>query len=107
MATKQRLINANKIPYHRSGFPKGDGFDSGLDWAFREDIEKLPTVDAAEVVHCKDCQNCKVEQMSIPGDDLSRQFPVYVCKHPRGEVGTDPLYMEADDFCSYGERRTE
>lgn len=58
-----------------------------------------------EVVRCKDCQNSKVEQMSIPGDDLSRQFPMYVCEHPRGEVGTDPLYMEADDFCSYGERR--
>lgn len=48
---EQRLIDANEIPYHKSGFPKGDGFDSGLDWAFREDIEKLPTVDAAPVVH--------------------------------------------------------
>ena len=51
MATEERLIDANKIPYHQSGFPKGDGFDSGLDWAFREDIEKLPIVDAVEVVH--------------------------------------------------------
>lgn len=51
MPTKRKLIDANKIPYHLSGFPKGDGFDSGLDWAFREDIEKLPTVDAVEVVH--------------------------------------------------------
>jgi hypothetical protein len=54
---KQRLIDANEIPYHKSGFPKGDGFDSGLDWAFREDIEKLPTIDAVEVVRCKDCKH--------------------------------------------------
>ena len=51
MANGKRLIDANKVPYHKSGFPKGDGFDSGLDWAFREDIDKLPTVDAVEVVH--------------------------------------------------------
>ena len=55
-----------------------------------------------EVVRCKDCKNCKVTQMNIPGDN-----PMYVCEHPRGEVGSDPLYMEADDFCSYGERRTD
>lgn len=51
MASEKRLIDANKIPYHRSGFPKGDGFDSRLDWAFREDIDNAPTVDAVEVVH--------------------------------------------------------
>ena len=51
MATERRLIDANEISYHKSGFPKGDGYDSGLDWAFREDIDKLPTVDAVEVVH--------------------------------------------------------
>ena len=49
MATEKRLIDANKISYHVSGFPKGDGFDSRLDWAFREDIDKAPTVDAVEV----------------------------------------------------------
>ena len=55
MVSKQRLIDANKISYHKSGFPKGDGFDSRLDWAFREDIDKLPTVDAVEVVHGRWC----------------------------------------------------
>lgn len=49
MSNEKRLIDANKIQYHKSGFPKGEGFDSGLDWAFREDIDKLPTVDAVEI----------------------------------------------------------
>lgn len=70
-----RLIDANKISYHKSGFPKGDGFDSGLDWSFREDIDKLPTVDAAPVVHGRwwhcddDCElwyECSVCSASSP-----------------------------------------
>ena len=88
MANK-RLIDANKIPYHKSGFPKGDGLDGRLDWAFRDDIDKMPTVDAVEVCRCKDC--------------------VYWTEHD-GEMFcscwanlmTDTA---ADDFCSYGERR--
>lgn len=52
MAKEQRLIDANKIPYRKSGFPKGDSCDSGLDWAFREDIDKIPTVDAT-ILPCK------------------------------------------------------
>lgn len=58
-----RLIDANKISYHKSGFPKGDGFDSRLDWAFREDIDKAPTVDAVVVVRCKDCEHCSHDTM--------------------------------------------
>jgi len=51
MAQNRRLIDANQIPYHKSGFPKaGGGVDSGMDWAFREDVDSLPTVDAVEVV---------------------------------------------------------
>ena len=74
MAGEKRLIDANKIPYHRSGFPKGDGFDSGLDWAFRVDIDNAPTIDAVEVVHGRwimrsplnpdsnrYCSNCKAD----------------------------------------------
>lgn len=45
------FVEDKKRPYHKSGFPKGEGFDSGLDWAFREDIDKLPTVDAEPVKH--------------------------------------------------------
>ena len=54
MATEKRLIDANKISYHKSGFPKGEGFDNRLDWAFREDIDKLPTVDDVEVADMRE-----------------------------------------------------
>ena len=52
-------------------------------------ISNAPTVDAVEVVRCKDCKwrfECEV--------------PTYViCKKTN-------TFMSADDFCSCGERRT-
>ena len=89
MENEKRLIDANKIQYHKSGFPKGEGFDSGLDWAFREDIDKLPTVEAVEVVRCKDCKKGHPE--------LAPNGGVWCAKwnHVFGD----------DGFCSYGERK--
>ena len=43
-------------------------------------------------VRCKDCKN---------RDDITGE-----CKHPKA-VGWDVLIPEDDDFCSYGERRTD
>lgn len=54
-------------------------------------------------VLCKECQHCTIEQVQIPGDLENRQFKQYYCYHPRSEVGTEPLIVEADGFCSYGE----
>jgi hypothetical protein len=93
---KQRLIDANEIPYHKSGFPKGDGFDSGLDWAFREDIEKLPTIDAVEVVRCKDCKH----YVQFLQDNKECRCTIFSGCYDR------PYPTEPNDFCSYGERRT-
>lgn len=93
MASEKRLIDANKIPYHQSGFPKGDGFDSGLDWAFREDIDKIPTVDAVEVVLCKECMCCRGVE--------STENRALECSNPLGLPIITP-----DTYCAYGERRT-
>ena len=46
------------------------------------DIEAAPTVDAVPVVRCRDC----------------RKFKTYGCRM---------VASGYDDFCSYGERRTE
>lgn len=45
-----------------------------------EDIDNAPTVDAVEVVRCKDC----------------RKFKTYACRM---------VASGYDDFCSYGERK--
>lgn len=97
MANEKRLIDANKISYHKSGFPKGDDYDSRLDWAFREDIDKLPTVDAVEVVRCKDCKSWE-------------QYNACDGTKPHRCMNHDAIFYKRtapDDFCSYGERRTD
>lgn len=66
----------------------GNGF--GLAFPI-ELVEVAPTVDAVEVVRCRDCIYYK------SGKDY---FPY--CNHPDGGI---EYFCEEDDFCSYGERR--
>ena len=54
------------------------------------DLSHMPTVDAVEVVRCKDCKYWSKEK------DLGM-----FCNH-WGSMLTETL---ADDFCSYGERK--
>ena len=51
-------------------------------------IKTAPTVDAVEVVRCRECKHCDPEN--------------YHCDHPMGTAA--PLRRKPDDFCSYGER---
>ena len=54
-----------------------------------DDIEAAPTVDAVEVVRCRECKHCDPEN--------------YHCDHPMSTAA--PLSRKPDDFCSYGERK--
>lgn len=53
-------------------------------------IRNQPTIDAVEVVRCKDCKYWQDNNVGYPHDE---------CRWGNGET-PDP-----DDFCSYGERR--
>ena len=57
----------------------------------RRIIEEAPTVDAVEVVRCRDCKHSELEET-----ECGAKY-IYCCR-------TDDC-VEADDFCSYGERR--
>ena len=83
---EQRLIDANKIK--PMDFPSYEM--DGLDVV--RYLGTLPTVDAVEVVRCKDCRHFATPQ-GVPCCDnfFGLGFP-----RPSG-----------DDFCSYGERRTD
>ena len=81
--------------YHRA-FETDDGmqnWNSGL-WvrykAFEQEIEKVPTVDAVEVVRCKDCKYD------------------HTCTHEmiRRLKGGSLLYCPVE-YCSEGERKEE
>ena len=54
-------------------------------------LREAPTVDAVEVVRCRECKHCDPE--------------THHCDHHMGTVA--PLRREPDDFCSYGKRKED
>lgn len=59
-------------------------------------VEDAPTVDAVEVVRCKDCKHS--QQVGSFGCFCSNiQAPWFNDEYE--------IHMDLDDFCSYGERR--
>ena len=81
MATEKRLIDKDAL-IERCDAPH---------WCvWMSEIEDFPTVDAVEVVRCKDCKNY---------DDKG------YCWFWDYETGMSPNEVDADDFCSYGERK--
>ena len=103
MANEKRLIDANalkkeivdwKVNLHPQNQDYATGYFSALS-AVEGMLAYVPTVDAVEVVRCKDCDHCDISHPT------GKPTPWYLCKHNRWTV-TRP-----DDFCSYGERRTD
>ena len=95
MANEKRLIDANAM--------REDWLENGQNEyvydtnAVLDSIDAQPTVDAVEVVRCKDCKHCITDQNIIGGyGDCLRFDPV-----------NKNSIVQADDFCSYGERRTD
>ena len=86
-----RLIDADKIlkKVHYANTLAGY-----MEIVFVEEIENAPTIDAVEVVRCKDCIHAVDEETNN----------IYTCKHyPFGLGG----YQYGEDFCSEGKRREE
>lgn len=95
IAVKKRLIYAEDLfePVDFKVFlfgGRGGGKTMAMyEGLFRKRVEVAPTIDAVEVVRCKDCKHrfdglCPMENVDVPW------------------VGT-----KDDDFCSFGERRTD
>lgn len=87
-----RLIDADEL--WMINFPCAvTPYEMGWDNAIKAIVENAPTVDAVEVVRCKDCKyfNQKADNVGF-------------CKC--GEVcGGRPFARLGDSFCSFGERR--
>lgn len=80
-----------------------DGDEPSVEWkvwsailaertAFKHDLMDAPTIDAVEVVRCKDCNWWWKEWETCTHKNL---VDGYTCA----------TTFKADDFCSYGERR--
>lgn len=77
-----------------------------LERAYAE-IREMPAADVAEVVRCKDCEHAERYERT---DGTAG----YYCGHPQNTFAYGEYWdrvfkpvKEADDFCSYGERREE
>ena len=83
MANKKRLIDANALECALKDTHIGLAIDKGK--MFRL-IENAPTVDAVEVVRCKDCRHYVLHALACRNE------------HMNGVIAMD-------GFCSYGERK--
>lgn len=92
METKERLIDANALK---------ESIESKVFWSsyypddVMEYIDEAPTVNAVDVVRCKDC----TEWGGVPFGNVCRRWsaPLAGMKNCTGP----------DDYCSYGKRRTD
>lgn len=82
-----RLIDADELLKDNihivGGIRTTSGKIQNIDAIQTSAIENAPTVDAVEVVRCKDCE--------------------HYCDGTWCDINED--YFEDDDFCSYGERK--
>ena len=112
MANEKRLIDANalceniKKRYCEVCKAQGKDYKEVLCRACDIDdmcseIDVAPTVDAVEVVRCKDCKyiNRKIH---------AKGYGCLCDAHSSNREGHERyLYVDDGDFCSYGERRTD
>ena len=90
MATEQRLIDANDLWSDIMMLPHNGDMISSEE--VEQAIKEAPTVDAVEVVRCKECQHWQ-----------KRHETRGIClKHNAIVTFTTP-----DFYCAYGERRTD
>ena len=95
---EKRLIDANAM--------RDDWLENGENEyvydtnAVLDSIDSQPTVDAVEVVRCKDCKYADTERKNATEKRYFKS--ILFC---RNFCGDEPLAMWPEDFCSYGERK--
>ena len=87
--SEKRLIDANALKSYMDECSKETRFRVYYGYA-TSFIDAAPTVDAVEVTRCKDCKYWQ---------DNNDGYPHEECRWGHGET------PDANDFCSYGERK--
>lgn len=86
MANERRLIDANALPF----ITLKDNSYWARSVCYKSDVDAAPTVDAVEVVRCRDCKYCRL------------------CACPNGAqyVTCERYFIPKllNDYCSYGEK---
>ena len=101
-----RLIDADKLIALWYEINDIDKDDRGARFVGYTEIERMinsiPTIDAVEVVRCKDCKYFEPDLIPIPyfeGDGA--------CFHEHWTLEDVGFEVKEIDFCSYGERKEE
>lgn len=84
---RMRLIDADILEPHEQLESMGNGKYEFVEVVYKDDIDDVPTIDAIPVVRCGECKYWKEGK----------------CWNMKGLNKTDGI-VNADDFCSYGER---
>lgn len=116
MQKEKRLIDAGALLKTINDTAEGlaDCDQQNAAWALRKyavrDIMDAQTVDAVEVVRCKDCKHRRVAVNS----DITRK--ISVCNRALPSRRSEDCFVcgtviyatvEENDFCSHGERRSD
>lgn len=80
-----RLVDADGIKLPKGFFEKIDNVPKFYEW-----LGTLPTVDAVEVVRCKDCKYYRTRWYGF-------------CEL----IENENIHRDDNDFCSFGERRKD
>ena len=96
MANEKRLIDANALMEEAHWVIRSDG--TRVFAIHAEDVDNAPTVDAVEVVRCKDCKYW-LNSWVAPGAEHAHGY-CHIEESDDVVVG-----RWDDDFCSYGERK--
>ena len=101
MANEKRLIDANallgrairekRFVFQREDLLRDEIIVKTVYGDLAEFINEQPTVDAVEVVRCKDCEYSQCNPVEL----------TYACRHPSGLRG---FVNEGFYFCPHGER---
>ena len=103
MATEKRLIDRNEIFPNGTFFANAEDPLKSLDELIKR-IWSIPTVDAVEVVRCKNCVSFE-EKFRVANEKTGNVYCGGYCYHWDYEMGMAPNEVDGDDFCSYGERK--
>lgn len=66
---------------------------------FKAYLDQIPTVDAVEVVRCKECKYAIIT--------ADNKYCKYCAMHKDSYGFMIPEYRDADFYCAYGERKEE
>lgn len=92
-----RYIDADLIPYVES--------ENGVldDFAYRYDINEIPSADVIEVVRCKDCRHSKkISKTKPPFKYYKDNCVMCTCEDT---IGDEPMVYLDTHYCGYGETR--